>query len=324
MIVVYVLQTLLPLAPVLWMVLLPPRNLSGFWLLSLAAALLILMVALQGVWVFPPWWVPYLLALALVAAVTWHLIWAPARPALPTSRVGYMPSAVLVGVAGFSGAQSWAAISARRIPEVRAIDLGWPLAPGIYLVANGGASPSINPHAALLDASHPLRAGFGGSGYGVDLIAVNRWGVRTTSIQPSDPSAYAIFGTPVLAPCAGEVALAINDRPDMTVPMVDAGYPAGSHVLLRCDDIDILLGHFRQGSVRVVTGDSVAAGQQIGEVGNSGETGEPHLHIHAQLPGTSERPFSGVPVPIRLQGRFLVRNDIVDTTLSSPPRSPER
>ncbi len=110
----------------------------------------------------------------------------------------------------------------------------------------------------------------------------------------------------------------------MTVPLVDEGYPAGNHVLLRCDRIDILLGHFRQGSVRVMTGDSVTVGQQIGEVGNSVETGEPHLHIHAQLPGSPEQPFSGAPVPIRFQGRFLVRNDIVDMTLPPNPSGPER
>lgn len=324
MIVIYILQALLPLALVLWMALLPPRNLVGFWLLSFAGALLILMVALQGVWVFPPWWVPYLLGLLLVAAVAWRLIRAPARPVLPTRIVGYLPVAVLVATAGYSGTQSWKSISARQTPEGQVIDLGWPLGPGIYLVANGGASPSINAHAALIDASHPLHAGFGGSGYGVDLIAVNRWGFRATGIQPSDPSAYAIFGSPVLAPCAGEVALAVDDRPDMTVPLVDEGYPAGNHVLLRCGGIDILLGHFRQGSVQVAIGDSVIMGQQIGEVGNSGETGEPHLHIHAQIPGSPEQPFSGVPVPIRFQGRFLVRNDIVDMTLPPPQSSPER
>ncbi|WP_372921460.1 peptidoglycan DD-metalloendopeptidase family protein [Roseovarius sp.] len=324
MMIVYTLQTLLPLALVLWMALLPPRNLAAFWLLCSAATLLILVAGLRGVWVFPPWWIPYLMALTLVVAVTWRLIRAPARPVLPTSRVGYLPVAVLIAITGYFSVQSWAAISARQIPEGQAIDLGWPLTPGLYLVANGGASPAINAHAALIDPSHPLHAGFGGSGYGVDLIAVNRWGFRTAGIQPSEPSAYAIFGTPVLAPCAGEVVVAKGDRPDMPVPMVDDGYPAGNHVLLRCAGIDILLGHFRQGSVRVATGDSVVSGQQIGEVGNSGETGEPHLHIHAQLPGTPERPFSGTPVPIRFQGRFLVRNDIVDMTLPPQPSSPER
>lgn len=324
MMLVYVLQTLLPLSLVLWLALLPPRNLAGFLLLSLAAVLLILMAALQGVWVFPPWWVPYLLALSLVSAVTLHLIRAPDRPGLPASRFGYLTAAVLVGIAGFSGTQSWEAISARQLPEGQVMDLGWPLAPGIYLVANGGASPSINAHAALIDPSHPLHAGFGGSGYGVDLIAVDRWGFRATGIQPSEPAAYAIFGIPVLAPCAGEVVVAVRDRPDMPVPMVDEGYPAGNHVLLRCAGVDILLGHFRQDSLRVETGENVYVGQQIGEVGNSGKSSEPHLHIHAQLPGTPERPFSGAPIPIRFNGRFLVRNDIVDMTMPPHTLSPER
>jgi hypothetical protein len=44
-------------------------KLGRFWLLGFAAALVTLVAALQGIWVFPPWWVPYHLALMLVAAV---------------------------------------------------------------------------------------------------------------------------------------------------------------------------------------------------------------------------------------------------------------
>lgn len=72
---------------------------------------------------------------------------------------------------------------------------------------------------------------------------------------------------------------------------------------------DIVLGHFRQGSVRVGLNDRLAVGATIAEVGNSGATNEPHLHIHAQTPGTAEAPFSGAPIPVRLDGRFWVRND---------------
>jgi hypothetical protein len=50
-IVIYVLQVLLPLALVFWMAFLPPRNLAGFWLLSLAVALSLIagVVALAGI-----------------------------------------------------------------------------------------------------------------------------------------------------------------------------------------------------------------------------------------------------------------------------------
>jgi hypothetical protein len=42
----------------------------------------------------------------------------------------------------------------------------------------------------------------------------------------------------------------------------------------------------------------------IGRVGNSGNTTEPHLHIHATDPGT------GRAVPITFHGRSLTRNSL--------------
>jgi hypothetical protein len=312
MMVIFALQTILPLVLFLWLAILPPRNKAGFWLLGLTAALLILMAALQGIWVFPPWWMRYLIVLLLVGAVTFRLIRAPVRPWLPSGLLGWLCLVILGGIAGWTGAQSWTDLMDRQIPAGSSIALAWPLGPGIYVVANGGAAPSINAHAALLDPTQPLHAGFGGSGYGVDLIAVNGWGLRASSVMPDDPARYAIFGTPVLAPCVGEVVLAEGARPDMTVPEIDERHPAGNHILLRCDGFDILLAHFRQGSLRVAVGDILAVGQQIVEVGNSGESAERHLHIHAQIPGTPDAPYSGTPVPIRLEGRFLVRNDLVE------------
>lgn len=70
-----------------------------------------------------------------------------------------------------------------------------------------------------------------------------------------------------------------------------------------------LLAHFRPGSVRVRTGERVTIGQPVGEVGNSGNTTEPHLHISAQLPGSANEPLSGEPLAIAIDGEYWVRND---------------
>ena len=43
----------------------------------------------------------------------------------------------------------------------------------------------------------------------------------------------------------------------------------------------VLLAHMRKESVLVEKGDSVQEGQLIAEVGNSGNTSAPHLHIDA-------------------------------------------
>jgi murein DD-endopeptidase MepM/ murein hydrolase activator NlpD len=53
------------------------------------------------------------------------------------------------------------------------------------------------------------------------------------------------------------------------------------------------------------------AGDVLGRVGNSGNTGEPHLHLHAQRSGSTGAPLSGEPLAVRLGGRYLVRDDRV-------------
>jgi murein DD-endopeptidase MepM/ murein hydrolase activator NlpD len=86
---------------------------------------------------------------------------------------------------------------------------------------------------------------------------------------------------------------------------------AGNHVILDCGGVWVVLAHLRRGTCLVHEGTRVRVGDPIGEVGNSGNTNEPHLHIHAQMPGTAQAPLSGRPVAILLNGRYLARNDMV-------------
>ncbi len=64
-------------------------------------------------------------------------------------------------------------------------------------------------------------------------------------------------------------------------PSVADGFGAfgGNHIMVRADDFFVLLCHLKRESARVKKGDSVLVGQQLGEVGNSGSSIQPHLHI---------------------------------------------
>ena len=97
----------------------------------------------------------------------------------------------------------------------------------------------------------------------------------------------------------------------MLVPVPDRQPIEGNHVLLNCENFLLLLAHFRPGSVLVQVGDHVAVGDQLGLVGNSGNTTEPHLHISAQFAGTPEEPLSGEPLPLAINGRYVVRNSLI-------------
>jgi murein DD-endopeptidase MepM/ murein hydrolase activator NlpD len=85
--------------------------------------------------------------------------------------------------------------------------------------------------------------------------------------------------------------------------MRDEKNVAGNHVVVRCGDADVWLAHLRRGTVAVRSGASVTRGALLGRAGNSGNTTEPHLHVHAERGGRA--------VPVRFDGRWLVRNATV-------------
>jgi murein DD-endopeptidase MepM/ murein hydrolase activator NlpD len=79
--------------------------------------------------------------------------------------------------------------------------------------------------------------------------------------------------------------------PDMIATAFRGGWPfgdmasvAGNHIVVRCEAGDIVLAHLRRGSVRVRAGDRVTTGEVLGEVGNSGNSVAPHLHLQLSAP----------------------------------------
>ena len=84
---------------------------------------------------------------------------------------------------------------------------------------------------------------------------------------------------------------------------------AGNHVILSCGGYDVLLAHLRRGSVSVAAGQEVQIGDRLGEVGNTGATDEPHLHVSAQRALEGTPPFGGQPVHLTFNGRYLARGD---------------
>lgn len=79
---------------------------------------------------------------------------------------------------------------------------------------------------------------------------------------------------------------------------------AGNHVTIAFAGGTVLLAHLREGSVRVAAGDHVTAGEVVGEVGNSGNTVLPHLHLHVAAGDDPRQP--AVPFVVE---RFAEHHD---------------
>jgi murein DD-endopeptidase MepM/ murein hydrolase activator NlpD len=148
----------------------------------------------------------------------------------------------------------------------------------------------------------------------LDIVKLNALGNRARGIAPADLEKYAIFGVPVYSPCEGTVVRAEDGHPDLAPPERDREHLAGNHVVIRTGDVKVLLAHLEKGSVAVKTGDEVVPGQEIGRVGNSGNTSQPHLHIHAERGGSPDSILDGQGVPMRFGDRFLVRNSLFTGT----------
>jgi hypothetical protein len=266
-------------------------------------------VALAGLWLIVPWLV-CITALGILAGRTWtaartqrSVPWWPAHCQAWMRLVFTGVSAVSVlALAAYCIAGRWPT----REPVV---DLEFPLRRGTYVVVNGGSHELINAHLTTLTS--PQFRDYRGQSYGLDIMAVNAAGLRAAGVLPRNPAAYVIFGEPIHAPCSGPVLRAGDGRTDMTPPRPDREVMAGNFVFLECGGVHVLLAHMQQGTVQVRAGDRVSAGDVLGRVGNSGNSNEPHLHIHAQRPAPGVAWLGGDPLPIRLERRFLARNDRV-------------
>lgn len=305
------LQLLFPLALIAWLGLAPATSRARFRVQAAGTGLALLALALVAPWLILPWWLPWLYLLVSGALAILRVARGrdASQRAWPAGLRGWL-AVIAFAALGLAGAfLSWLALEGREPPPVEVVDIGPPLGPGLYLVASGGSREIVNGHMLTLDPAVERFGRYRGQSYGVDVVEIDRLGRRADGLRPVEPGRYFIFGNPVFAPCTGTVVASRNDRPDQPVPVRDREVLEGNHVLLRCGEFDLLLAHFRRGSVTVEIGDAVRAGDTLGAVGNSGQTDEPHLHISAQLPGTPQAPLSGDPLALTIDGRFLVRND---------------
>lgn len=158
--------------------------------------------------------------------------------------------------------------------------------------------------------THPMKQGtyHVSSGYGP------RWGTFHAGLDFAAP-----IGTPIYAAADGVV---VEGRERYNV----AGF--GSWIWLDCQDSagkDFIYGHVKHSGILVKAGDRVRAGQQIGVVGNEGESTGPHLHFETwgspgRLGGAHQdpapylagaaQPGNAVARPVGKQGGTLFGVDV--------------
>lgn len=141
---------------------------------------------------------------------------------------------------------------------------------GDWYVFWGGDTKAQNYHVV----SNAQRRAF-------DLVIVKDGKTYTRSGTRNED--YYAFGKPMTAVCDAKVVEVITGVPDNRPGVMNSKDILGNSVTLLTPEGEyIVYAHFEQGTIQVQEGDMVQQGQYLGNCGNSGNSSEPHLHLHIQ------------------------------------------
>ena len=113
-------------------------------------------------------------------------------------------------------------------------------------------------------------------------------------------------GANVLAAADGEVLGTRNDEPDTGLAGKKKGRECGNGVHLKhADGYRTQYCHLKQGSIPVRTGQQVKAGDVLGQIGLSGATEFPHVHLGVWKNNVALDPFTGGAITLPCIGANL-------------------
>lgn len=139
--------------------------------------------------------------------------------------------------------------------------------------------------------------------FAIDYLQLDPEG-RLTTGDPAELESYPYFGADVHAVADGQVVAVSDGLPEQVPGRNPTGLTldqyVGNHVVQSLVDGNYALyAHLATGTVKVKPGDRLTTGQVIGNVGNTGNSGAPHLHFHVM----------STPDPLRSDGLPFVFTD---------------
>jgi murein DD-endopeptidase MepM/ murein hydrolase activator NlpD len=240
---------------------------ATFALALFHAAVLAVLHARPGLIAVGIWYVePPLVTLGAAALLASAFLRSRRHRVPPTSGqlIGYLTVAAIIGsLVAFrtypSSFDDRPSDVRFRLPLDGPVTVGW-----------GGPTFSVNYHAFMPDQR-----------WAYDLHFANEG--RAFRNDGSRLDDYYGYGQPVLAPADGLVRTVHDGDADGPIGQWSFLRAAGNHVVLEVAPGEYLfIAHLQPGSILVVPGDRVRAGQAIGRVGNSGNSSDPHVHLHLQ------------------------------------------
>ncbi len=201
------------------------------------------------------------------------------------------------------GKHSWIDGAPVALSTAAPVALGPPLAGGRWMAYEGPSNPRSHHWGSVVAANGettiPQR-------YALDLIGLDAHGravdAHGRELAKTRHRDWVGYGAQVLAVADGTVAAArdgqrerapLSPQPEPAALSADELY--GNYVILEiAPGVYAHYAHLRQGSVAAKAGQRVRRGQVLGRLGQSGNSGGPHLHLHLSNAATFEQ-SEGLP-----------------------------
>ena len=194
-----------------------------------------------------------------------------------------------------------------EISREKVLSIRPPLEGAGWLIANGSGGIVTSHRYTAQPTNGALRSP---EHFAIDFIKLDQSGRFYTGDRYNN-SSYFCYGLNVLSTTNGrvvEVSDGMTDQvPGRLVPPQEVLQYTGNHVVVAIGSGKYALyAHLAPGSVKVKPGDSVKAGQILGQLGSSGNSDAPHLHFQIT---NSASAFNTVGLPfvferMRYQGRL--------------------
>lgn len=202
------------------------------------------------------------------------------------------------------------ALARTKVMSTEPLVLGAPLRGKGYVAADG-CCDSIRHVRALLAVNGQF---YLAQRFAVDWEKVGD-DARIYKGDAKSMRSYRIYGDPVYAVADGTVVASRNDLDDQVPGKLPEGLPLdeidGNFAIIELRPaIYALYAHMRKGSVTVSAGARVRRGEQIGNVGNTGNTQAPHLHFQLMdAPST----LAANGLPYEFEDYQVTANDPIGT-----------
>ena len=180
--------------------------------------------------------------------------------------------------------------------------------PMAYPIQAEKTTPSLTIQSPLTEDAI---IGWGGENFGDNTLhamwAAERWAYDIV-MDPYNTGSnvlmdFGIWEKDVVAPVNGVVVAVSNNEEDIEPGTTEYRTAEGNYVYIKVEETGtyLLLNHLKKNSIIVEEGQKVKVGDYLGQIGNSGSTSEPHLHIQhvRQDPSKTIIPFyalEGLPL----------------------------